>query len=51
MVRGDEDFRLSVDRALSRVYVSGEIETVYAKWFGAIDDKARAFFRQNTLPD
>jgi polar amino acid transport system substrate-binding protein len=51
LARGDEDFRLAVDRALSRVYASGEIETVYARWFGKIDDGARAFFRQNTLTE
>jgi polar amino acid transport system substrate-binding protein/glutamate/aspartate transport system substrate-binding protein len=33
--RGDSDFRLAIDRALSRIYKSGEIETVFASAFGA----------------
>ncbi len=33
--RGDSDFRLAVDRALSRIYKSGEIATVFASTFGA----------------
>jgi polar amino acid transport system substrate-binding protein/glutamate/aspartate transport system substrate-binding protein len=32
--RGDSDFRLAVDRALSRIYKSGEIAAVFAKTFG-----------------
>jgi polar amino acid transport system substrate-binding protein/glutamate/aspartate transport system substrate-binding protein len=33
--RGDEDFRLAVDRALSRIYRSGEIAKILALSFGA----------------
>jgi len=33
--RGDEDFRLAVDRALSQIYRSGEIVTLFATSFGA----------------
>ncbi len=32
--RGDSDFRLAIDRALSRIYKSGEIHTVFASAFG-----------------
>jgi ABC-type amino acid transport substrate-binding protein len=32
--RGDSDFRLAVDRALSRIYRSGEIAIVFAHAFG-----------------
>jgi polar amino acid transport system substrate-binding protein/glutamate/aspartate transport system substrate-binding protein len=32
--RGDEDFRLAVDRALSHIYRSGEIAAIFAKTFG-----------------
>ena len=32
--RGDEDFRLAVDRALSRIYRSGEIEQIFSRNFG-----------------
>lgn len=34
MPRGDDDFRLEVDRALSRIYGSGEIAQVLARTFG-----------------
>jgi ABC-type amino acid transport substrate-binding protein len=47
--RGDEDFRLAVDRALSAFYASGELSALYAQWFGAADDDARSFFRWNAL--
>jgi putrescine:ornithine antiporter len=49
--RGDEDFRLLVDRTLSRLYRSGEIGAIYAKWCGEPDDNALTFFRLNTLPE
>lgn len=32
--RGDADFRLAVNRALSRVYRSDDIVRLYEKWFG-----------------
>jgi len=32
--RGDEDFRLLVDRTLARLYRSGSITTIFAKTFG-----------------
>jgi ABC-type amino acid transport substrate-binding protein len=32
--RGDADFRLAVNRALARLYRSGEIVQVYEQWFG-----------------
>jgi ABC-type amino acid transport substrate-binding protein len=34
MRRGDEDFRLAVDRELSRIYRSGEIVKIFAVTFG-----------------
>ena len=34
LVRGDEDFRLEVDRALSRIYRSGEIGSILRHTFG-----------------
>ncbi len=49
--RGDDDFRLLVDRTLSRLYGSGEIGGLYAKWFGEPDENAMTFFRWNTLPE
>ena len=32
--RGDEDFRLAVDRALSHIYRSGEIVAIFKRTFG-----------------
>jgi ABC-type amino acid transport substrate-binding protein len=34
--RGDHEFRLAVNRALARVYRSGEIMQIYDKWFGLL---------------
>ena len=49
--RGDEDGRLAVDRALSRIYATPEFRSMYAKWFGEPDADAAAFFRQSALPE
>jgi polar amino acid transport system substrate-binding protein len=49
--RDDERFRLLVDGVLSGIYASGEINMLYAKWFGELDQDARTFFRWNTLSD
>jgi len=51
LARNDDDFRLVVDRALSRYFASDEFRNVYSKWFGAPDDGALSFFRQTALPD
>lgn len=34
MPRNDADFRLVANRALSEIYVSGRIGTLWQKWFG-----------------
>jgi ABC-type amino acid transport substrate-binding protein len=34
--RDDSAFRLVANRTLARIYRSGAIGTLYAKWFGAI---------------
>jgi ABC-type amino acid transport substrate-binding protein len=34
--RGDHDFRLAVNRELARIYRSGEIERIYARWLGPL---------------
>jgi hypothetical protein len=34
MPRGDEEFRLGIDRALSHIYRSGEISTTFNRTFG-----------------
>jgi len=35
MRRGDPDFRLAVNRALARLYRTGQVLEIYGKWFGA----------------
>ena len=49
--RNDDDFRLVVDQALSKLYISPEFETLYLKWFGQPDDATKAFFRISALPE
>jgi ABC-type amino acid transport substrate-binding protein len=49
--RGDEDFRLLVDRALSRLYASEDLHFLYAKWFGEPGEFALEFFRLSALPE
>ena len=34
--RNDSAFRLEVNKALTQVYVSGDIETIYAQWLGKL---------------
>ena len=49
--RGDEDFRLLVDRTLSRLYRSGEINDLYASYFGEPGEAALTLFSRASLPD
>ena len=49
--RNEDNFRLVVDRALSKLYASPEFETLYLKWFGQPDDATKAFFRMSALPE
>jgi ABC-type amino acid transport substrate-binding protein len=49
--RNDDNFRLVVDRALSKLYTAPEFETLYLKWFGEPDDATKSFFRMNALPE
>ncbi|RRV04586.1 amino acid ABC transporter substrate-binding protein [Pseudomonas sp. v388] len=48
--RGDEDFRLLVDTALSEAYYTGAIEGAYNKHFGATTEIARELFKVYALP-
>jgi ABC-type amino acid transport substrate-binding protein len=48
--RNDDDFRLFVDHALSKLYASPEFETLYLKWFGQPDDATKRFFQMIALP-
>ena len=48
--RGDEDFRLLVDMALSEAYHSGAIEQEYDKYLGGINETMKKLFRAYALP-
>jgi polar amino acid transport system substrate-binding protein len=48
---GDDDFRVLVDRALSRTYAAPEFAALYSKWLGQFDERARTFFVWNTLQE
>lgn len=49
LARGDEDFRLLVDRTLSKSYASAEFGALFTKWFGEFNDKTRTFFLWTTV--
>jgi ABC-type amino acid transport substrate-binding protein len=54
LARGDEAFRLAVDRALSHIYRSGEIATVFAHTFGneaPPSDTLKTLYLVSALPD
>jgi ABC-type amino acid transport substrate-binding protein len=51
MRRGDDDFRLAVDRALSRLYRTQDVVAVYSKHFGPPSGTALEFFQMVALPD
>ena len=49
--RGDDDFRLVVDRTLSGLYASNAFAGLYEQWFGEYDANTRTFFLWNTLAE
>lgn len=49
--RGDDAFRLLVDRSLSRLFRSPEIGPLYTTYFGAPDPGVLEFFQSVALPD
>ena len=49
--RGNADFRLIVDRALSQIFHSEKFHNLFVKWFGKPDQSADTFFRLSTLPE
>ena len=48
LARGDEDFRLLVDRSLSRLYASSAFGELYKRWHGELDERTRTYFLWNT---
>lgn len=51
LARGDEDFRLAVDRALSRLFRADEFRGLYATWFGEPAEETLSLFRMGALPE
>jgi polar amino acid transport system substrate-binding protein len=44
MGRNDDDFRLLVDTALSKLFTSAAFPALYTRYFGAFDDATRAAY-------
>jgi ABC-type amino acid transport substrate-binding protein len=54
MMRRDADFRLAVNRELARLYRSGDILNLYARWYGPLGEPStllKAMFFLNALPE
>ncbi len=55
VARGDADFQLVADRALSQLNRSGQIAVIYRKWFGRFAEKPpellRALFQLSATPE
>jgi ABC-type amino acid transport substrate-binding protein len=49
LARGDEDFRLAVDHALSGFFQSEAFRPLYAHWFGEPSDETLSLFRLGAL--
>jgi ABC-type amino acid transport substrate-binding protein len=51
--RGDEDFRLAVDRALSHIYRSGEIASIMQRSFGSVtpSNTLQMLYEISALPE
>lgn len=50
MARGDEDFRLQVDTALSQLYRSGDILPLYSQYFGPPGELDQTLFKVYSRP-
>ena len=52
--RNDSAFRLEVNKALTQVYVSGEIDSIFAKWLGKLGRPSgllAAMYLLNAIPE
>ena len=52
--RGDAPLRLEVNRALTQVYMGGDIETIFANWLGKLGRPSSllaAMYLLNSIPD
>jgi polar amino acid transport system substrate-binding protein len=50
LARNDDDFRLAIDRALTKAYLDPSFGEIYAASFGAPDSDTVAFFRATAVP-
>jgi ABC-type amino acid transport substrate-binding protein len=51
--RGDSSFRLEVNRALTQVYIGGEIESIFGQWLGSLGRPSgllAAMYLLNAIP-
>jgi ABC-type amino acid transport substrate-binding protein len=51
LARGDEDFRLAVDKSLSRLFRTGTAQSLFRQYLGEPDANTLNFFRLCILPD
>jgi ABC-type amino acid transport substrate-binding protein len=51
LARGDEDLRLAVDRALSRLFRADEFRGLYARWFGEPAEETLSLIRMSAMPE
>jgi ABC-type amino acid transport substrate-binding protein len=54
MMRRDADFRLAVNRELARLYRSGDILNIYARWYGPFGEPStllKSMYFLNALPE
>ena len=52
--RNDSALRLEVNRALTQIYVGGDIETIFAQWLGKLGRPSgllAAMYLLNAIPD
>ena len=52
--RNDSALRLEVNRALTQVYMGGDIETIFAQWLGKLGRPSgllAAMYLLNSIPD
>lgn len=51
LAKGDEDFRLLVDRSLSRLYRTLAITPIFTRYFGSPGPAVLALYQMNALPE
>ena len=51
LAKNDDDFRLLVDRTLSRLNRSFETKKLFSKYFGAPSESALRFMELDSLPE